>query len=255
MLGRNKCMASCLLYGVAVECASLMVAAAELLEQGHYPSVVAVCSAVLADEPDNVPVRLMLARALIWLRDDALATRHLGEALELDPLSGVAFQLLGEIAMQREELASARIYFREALRLDPDNREARSWLDVVEALEQAKGPGVRRRAVTWMSRASGLARGTSPTLERPKAPVVSNGEAAEALAPPPPRRRGFGRYLVELGVLLPMELDRVLAHQRASGVRIGEAAVAMGYATAEVVQWAARGYHAAPAAPAGDAAR
>ncbi|HEX5062787.1 MAG TPA: hypothetical protein VFV99_25615 [Kofleriaceae bacterium] len=83
--------------------------------------------------PDCVPLLLLRARAHIALRRDLDAQTDLREIIRRDPQCSVAYRLLGELAARRDENESAAIFFREALRLDPDDREAGDWLQIVEA--------------------------------------------------------------------------------------------------------------------------
>jgi hypothetical protein len=106
--------------------------AAELFGARHYPGVVAVCTDALEDEPECVPLLLIRARARAALRRDLDAQADLRDVIRLDPQCGAAYRLLGELAARSDENAAAAQFFREALRLDPDDREARDWLLVVE---------------------------------------------------------------------------------------------------------------------------
>jgi tetratricopeptide (TPR) repeat protein len=235
-----------------VDSTGIKRAAAELLECGHYPSVVAVCSGALAENPDDVELRLLLARALVFLREDSKAEKHLGGVLQRDCTCATAYQLLGEIALRRDDPGSAEIFFREALRLEPRNTAARDWLTVVLSLRSpgaaaanfpaaAVAPGTsgsqdrgRISGTDWGQRRTRrrLGRSSEPEIETTR---KTPGQAV--------RTRGFGRYLVEMGLLSPMELVRTLGYHRSRGVRVGEAAVALGYLSTRKVEWAATHYH------------
>ncbi|MGE5186691.1 MAG: tetratricopeptide repeat protein, partial [Acidobacteriota bacterium] len=112
--------------------AGVMATAQELFEARHYPSVVALISDALEDHPEHVPALLLRARAHIALRRDLEAQADLRDIIRLDPQCALAYRLLGELAARRDEHDSAAIFFREALRLDPDDREASEWLAIVE---------------------------------------------------------------------------------------------------------------------------
>jgi tetratricopeptide (TPR) repeat protein len=111
----------------------VIATAGELFEARHYPGVVAMCSDALDDEPECVPLLLIRARARIALRRDLDAQADLRDIIRLDPRCGLAYRLLGELAARRDENASAAVLFHEALRLDPDDREAHDWLQIVSA--------------------------------------------------------------------------------------------------------------------------
>lgn len=92
-----------------------------------------MCSDALEDEPECLPLILIRARAQIALRRDLEAQADLRDLIRLDPQCGMAYRLLGELAARRDENESAASFFREALRLDPDDREANDWLLIVDA--------------------------------------------------------------------------------------------------------------------------
>ena len=111
----------------------VIATAAEMLEGRHYPGVVAMCSDALDNEPECVPLLVLRARARVALRRDLDAQADLRDIIRLDPGCGLAYRLLGELAARQDEHASAAVFFREALRLDPGDREAHDWLMIVSA--------------------------------------------------------------------------------------------------------------------------
>jgi tetratricopeptide (TPR) repeat protein len=110
-----------------------MATANELFGARLFPDVVALVDEALSDAPDSVPLLLLRAKASIALRRDLEAQGDLREIIRLDPQCSVAYRLIGELAARRDENESAAIFFREALRLDPDDEEAQDWLLIVEA--------------------------------------------------------------------------------------------------------------------------
>lgn len=115
----------------------VIATAAELYEARHYPSVVAMVTDALEDEPECVPLLLIRARAHIALRRDLDAQGDLRDIIRLDSKCSMAFRLLGELAARRDEYQSAATFFREALRLDPDDQAAHDWLQIVDAVRPA----------------------------------------------------------------------------------------------------------------------
>ncbi|HEY6174869.1 MAG TPA: hypothetical protein VIX73_10510, partial [Kofleriaceae bacterium] len=111
----------------------VIATASELLEARHFPGVVAMCSDALDDEPECVPLLLIRAQARIALRRDLDAQADLRDVIRIDPRCGLGYRLLGELAARRDENASAAVFFREALRLAPDDREAHDWLAIVDS--------------------------------------------------------------------------------------------------------------------------
>lgn len=140
-----------------------MATASELFDARHFPGVIALVSEALEREPGCVPLLLMRARAYIALRRDLEAQTDLREIIRLDPQCGVAYRLIGELAARRDENESAAIFFREALRLDPDDQEAADWLMIVEA-------SVRPAAVANKLPAPAAAAGRFSSRQRPQTP-------------------------------------------------------------------------------------
>jgi hypothetical protein len=112
---------------------AVIATATELFEARHYPGVIALISDALEDEPEHVPALVLRARANIALRRDLNAQADLRDIIRLDPQCGVAYRMLGQLAARRDENESAAIFFREALRLDPEDREAAEWLQILGA--------------------------------------------------------------------------------------------------------------------------
>jgi hypothetical protein len=155
-----------------------MATASELFEARHYPGVVAVVSDALDLEPDCVPLLLIRARAHIALRRDLDAQADLRDIIRLEPTCGIAYRLLGELAARRDENESAAIFFREALRLDPTDREAHEWLAIVECT-------VRPAAVANKLPAPAAAAGRFPSARGPlqRAKTANDGNARSVTAP------------------------------------------------------------------------
>ena len=231
-----------------MDSASVMRAALELFSARHYPGVVAVCADALLDDPHNLHLRLLRARALLALRRDAEAQGEISACLRADPRCAPAYRLLGELAARRDEIESAKIFLREALRLAPDDPEAQQWLTVVQGLvrstaavdklpaaaaavdhlspRRAPAPPAAARATPRVR-----ARGTAQPVPRP------SGVAALPVA------QGFGAYLVETGVLTALQLKAAIAYKKSTGVRLGAAAVALGFASELKIEWASLAYH------------
>lgn len=177
-----------------------MKAASELFEARHFPGVVAVVSDALEHDPESVPLLLMRARAQIALRRDLDAQRDLRDIIRLSPTCGTAYRLLGELAARRDENESAAIFFREALRLDPDDREAADWLAIVEASVRPaavanKLPAPATAAGRFLRPPSQprFAKGTySPEEERATAPLARARQMQPREPMPAPKRVGTG---------------------------------------------------------------
>ena len=129
-------LARCLLILTIVD-PGIIATAQELYEARHYPGVIAMITDALEDGPECVELLLIRARAHIGLRRDLDAQADLRDIIRIDGSCGPAYRLLGELAARRDENTSAITFFREALRLDPDDTAARDWLQVVESLRPA----------------------------------------------------------------------------------------------------------------------
>jgi hypothetical protein len=112
---------------------AVIATAHELFEARHYPGVIALISDALEGEPEHIEALVLRARANIALRRDLDAQADLRDIIRLDPQSGVAYRMLGQLAARRDENESAAIFFREALRLHPGDREAAEWLQILGA--------------------------------------------------------------------------------------------------------------------------
>jgi tetratricopeptide (TPR) repeat protein len=147
---------------------AVIATATELFGARHYPGVVALVSDALDEEPESVPLLLLRARAQIALRRDLDAQADLRDIIRLDPHCASAYRLLGELSARRNENASAAIFFREALRLTPDDRDAADWLAIVE---QPARPAAAATQLPAPAAAAGrfpiprLAKGTNPPAD------------------------------------------------------------------------------------------
>ena len=106
----------------------------------------------------------MRARAHIGLRRDLDAQADLRDIIRLSPQCSLAYRLLGELAARRDENDSAAIFFREALRLDPDDQEAADWLQIVDS-------SIRPAAVAKKIPAPAAAAGRFPVTRTRLPPV------------------------------------------------------------------------------------
>jgi tetratricopeptide (TPR) repeat protein len=254
-----------------------LATANELFEARHYPGVVALVDDALEAEPEHVPLLLLRARAHFALRRDLEAQADLRDIIRLDPQCGSAYRMLGELAARRDEYESAGIFFREAVRLDPDDEAASDWLAIVEATSRPAAaahilPAPAAAAGRFPSR---IAKGTRPPndpIERVTAPyggdrpVRAPAQLAVGTEPqanpfaqhkpkptllgaqpaprpmtrgPIPEMPGFGDYLVTSGILTRERLRAAQAYQRSMKVQLSTAIVTLGLATPQRIEWAA----------------
>jgi tetratricopeptide (TPR) repeat protein len=257
----------------------VIATAHELFEARHYPGVVALVSDALDEEPESVPLLLLRARARIALRRDLDAQGDLRDIIRIDPYCATAYRLLGELSGRRDENESAAIFFREALRLSPDDRDAADWLAIVERTARPAAAVHQLPAPTAAAgRLPRLAKGTEPphdddaVFERRTAPMGAMGAQRDPVARgsqqaarpvfaepnhgepttlrgqpaqraitrrPVPELPGFGDYLVSTGILTRERLRAAQAYQRSMKVQLSTAIVTLGLATPQRIEWAA----------------
>jgi tetratricopeptide (TPR) repeat protein len=244
-----------LLKGTGVDTASVLRAAIELYQARHYSSVIAALADAIEEDPANLHLKLLRAKAWLALRCDLEAQQDLSDVIRTDPRCSTAYRLLGELAVRKDEIASARIFLREALRLDPGDVEAKDWLALTEqrvrpsaAAEKlpaaAAADGHFDQPVDRSPRAapSRARSDVSATRAEKRARIATVGDVPTSLSELP-AAGGFGRYLVECGLLTPLQLRAALAYQRSTGIKLGAAAAALGFVSQLKIEWASLAYH------------
>jgi tetratricopeptide (TPR) repeat protein len=176
-----------------------MATASELFLARHFPGVVALVTSALQEDPECVPLLLLRARAHIALRRDLDAQADLREIIRLDPQCGAAYRLLGELAARRDENESAAIFFREALRLDSDDQEARDWLMIVQAsvrpaavANKLPAPATAAGRFPHHDSEPRFAKGTQPPEEERVTKRFTGGRPPQQREERPPTRMATG---------------------------------------------------------------
>lgn len=117
-----------------------------LIERGKsYPAVEVAEALVTLDPADADGYRRLAA----YSRAAGLAPRAriaVTRALEIDPLRPDAYELAGMIELSASQPAAAVDYFRQSLRLDPDNGRVAQQLQRALEAQQAKTAGARQSA-------------------------------------------------------------------------------------------------------------
>jgi tetratricopeptide (TPR) repeat protein len=171
-----------------VDSVAIVAAARELFAARQYAGVVAVCGDAVAELPADdravIALRLLAARSLLALRRDADAQAEIRACLGHDPQCGPAYRMLGELAARADELASAKIFLREAVRLGPDDDEAREWLGIVEAMARARGLDTGRREPRRAAAPAATLAPPPPSSPPPSSPPP---RGAPPSSPPPSR--------------------------------------------------------------------
>ena len=105
--------------------------AAHYLKEGLYYSAFELYEQIRSNGFEDATAELGLARIWDTWGHDSLAKRHAERALELDPKSAEALELLGKIHLHRNDLQAAVSAFLEALTLTPENPSLHSTLGSV----------------------------------------------------------------------------------------------------------------------------
>lgn len=162
--------------------------AKQLIAERKYQDAVRACRRVLLSRPDEVEVRLLLAQALLALgRHDEVRIEMLALSRKA-PEIGAIHRLLGEAYIRGGQPESAAAALREALRLDPDDDEARDLLEEVgEVEESVPGETIERwfeedptSVESLSSHAPAPAPATAPSGAVPPSVELDAGFAAEA---------------------------------------------------------------------------
>lgn len=221
--------------------ASRTVAAAQQMFRSHqYMGVASLCADVLECEPDNLDLRLLRVRALMALRRDDEAQRELARVLDRDSETAEVFRLLAELAIRRGKLRAAETFLKHALRLSPGDPQIEPLLDLVQSSNQ---PTVAVEKLPAATATVGCTL-SPPSASCAEADGWQRGlRFAHGTEPLPRPVERFGAYLVEIGALTPTQLGAALDYQRRAGVRIGTAAVALGFLSQPSVEGAARAFH------------
>jgi hypothetical protein len=183
----------------------------------------------------------MRARAYLAMGKTASAEKDLRRCLIIEPGSKRVYQMLGELARtsghrasaQRFKESSKRLNNRKILQLVSMLNQPTAAVEKLPAATAAAGCNLEDKVEPPEShktttRMRAIAEGTTPGTKKP---VLS-------------RPLRFGAYLVATGALSKVQLRAAMAFHRSTKIRIGAAAVRLGFITEPKVEWAARGFHA-----------
>lgn len=99
------------------------------LEQKCYDKAIRIFTRLVMLAPRHAEVRLHRAVALSVRRRDREAEREFAEVLLLQPLNAAAYKGLALLRARRGETEKAIAAFEEVLKLDPDDPDARRWVE------------------------------------------------------------------------------------------------------------------------------
>lgn len=237
--------------------ASRIAAAQQMFRAQQFTGVASLCADALEGEPDNLDLRVLRVRALLALRRDEEARVELSRILRSHRETAEVFQLLGELAIRRKKLDAAETFLKQALRLAPHDRKVSALLELVRSSNQPT-VAVEKLPAATATVGCTLAlpeeddavrvphRGTPGLSEIRPSDGGSLGGPRFALGtarPPTSPTELFGMYLVDIGALTLSQLRAALEYHRRAGVRVGTAAVVLGFLSEPSVEGAARAFH------------
>jgi tetratricopeptide (TPR) repeat protein len=111
-------------------------AANDSIRRGRYEDAIAACKRSLQRDERYVPAIVTMARAYYYLKKYEFASSMIELAQKLDPNNAEAFNLLGFIALTRNDSISATAAFKKATDLKPDYGNA--WNTLAAQYLQSK---------------------------------------------------------------------------------------------------------------------
>ena len=114
-----------------------------LLEKGDHPRAIEVCQTGLTHHKDSVVGRVLWGKALINLGRPAEAMEQFDAAIGIDKENPYAYNLIGEVLLQKGLYRSALPLLRKAASLQPNDARIRGWLEQTQkALQGGPAPVV-----------------------------------------------------------------------------------------------------------------
>ncbi len=110
--------------------------AKQLVSERKYQDAVRACRRLLLSRPDHVDVRVLLGQALLALGRHDEVRIEMQALLKRSPLVAPAHRLLGEAFLRARQTDNAAASLKEALRLDPEDDEARELLDELGEVDE-----------------------------------------------------------------------------------------------------------------------
>ncbi|ESQ93484.1 hypothetical protein ABAC460_00010 [Asticcacaulis sp. AC460] len=136
--------------GAVMAAESPVTEARQLAEQKRYDEAVTLLRTAKTQHPEDVELRLALARVLSWKGDYRAASAELGGVTGAE-----AATIRGNLAYYQADFSTARTRYAEALTIAPDFDEARDGLNRVATAQAAEGPQWQVDAGTEYSGFSG----------------------------------------------------------------------------------------------------
>ncbi|WP_375757460.1 tetratricopeptide repeat protein [Corallococcus exercitus] len=100
-----------------------------LLEKGDAQRTIEVCTEGISHHPTSVVGRVLWGKALIQLGRPAEAMEQFDQAIAIERDNPYAYNLIGDVLLQRGLYRSALPILRKAVALQPNNGRVKQWLD------------------------------------------------------------------------------------------------------------------------------
>ncbi|MFL5344143.1 MAG: tetratricopeptide repeat protein [Hyalangium sp.] len=174
-----------------------------LLEKGEHTRAMEVCQQGLGHHPQSVIGRVLWGKALLHLGKPAQAMEQFDQAIAVDKENAHAYNLIGEVLVQRGLFRSALPILRKAAALQPNDGRVKLWLDQTQqALSGGPAPVLADLpAITSNELAPKPLEEVQPAPKaEPPAPEALQAQQPDASTPPPPPAEAQG---------LPAEADEM----------------------------------------------
>jgi cellulose synthase operon protein C len=167
-----------------------------LLEKSEHARAIEVCQKGLGHHPSSVIGRVLWGKALLHLGKPAEAMEQFDQAIAVDKENAHAYNLIGEVLVQRGLFRSALPILRKAAALQPNDGRVRLWLEQTQqalaggpAPVLAELPGITANELTPKPFEE-EAPAPPPAPASPEADAAPESESAagapEGSPPPPP---------------------------------------------------------------------
>ncbi len=158
----------------------------EYRKSGDLQQAVFICQEYLPQQPGHMSGHIVFGQALFEMGRAEEANVVFETALSLDPENLIALRHLGDIARQRGDLTTARIWYQRVLEADPRNEEiAQIMISLLAIPEAPKAPAVPTPPLSRDAQGRDL-HGREPLSReplRPAAPTPVNVPVSD-FAPP-----------------------------------------------------------------------
>lgn len=158
------------------------------LALGRPKDVLEVCNVGLAQAPDSIEGRVLLARAHHALHQWKEAQAELLRVVKVDRSNRLGFALLGEVLLRRGDVERAVPVLQHAQNLDPSSQQVLALLKRARSGEALDPPAPVPIAV--LPRDVAVVQASAPTMMHMVPPEIAQLPIAVAQpAPPPPKRQ------------------------------------------------------------------